>query len=208
MQPFYDRNSTRKYFVFNFSDSNQLVFKWEKNIISTEELYSTIFFYYRNSATFYSIFIFIDRKDLLTSATSDHRYFGPLNLRNTEPSLYRAVTTEQIVIVFSRDIFTTTNCLMIWCQIKAVMYILKRYRSVIRIVDPQALRSYSFVDRCLSVWPLHCLFFFDLRILITPWYLQTLLPTSYVDRGFLLCVQWVKVRGDCSFLLISLCSVS
>ena len=33
-----------------------------------------------------------------------------------------------------------------------------------------------FVDRCLSFWPLRCLFFFDLRILITPlWYLQTLL---------------------------------
>jgi hypothetical protein len=35
-----------------------------------------------------------------------------------------------------------------------------------------------FVDRCLSFffWPLCCLFFFDLRILITSlWYLQTLL---------------------------------
>lgn len=195
MQPFYDRNSTRKYFVFNFSDSNQLVFKWEKNIISTEELYSTIFFYYRNSATFYSIFIFIDRKDLLTSATSDHRYFGPLNLRNTEPSLYRAVTTEQIVIVFSRDIFTTTNCLMIWCQIKAVMYILKRYRSVIRIVDPQALRSYSFVDRCFSVWPLCCQFTdsdYPIRIsklFLSPTVLQVHIISYYISY------QWLRIKG-------------
>ena len=32
-----------------------------------------------------------------------------------------------------------------------------------------------FVDICLSLWSLCCLFFVDLRILITLWYLQTLL---------------------------------
>ena len=43
------------------------------------------------------------------------------------------------------------------------------------------------VDRCLSffLWPLCCLFFFDIRILITSlWYLQTLLPHRYI---FVMC---------------------
>jgi len=42
-----------------------------------------------------------------------------------------------------------------------------------------------FVDRCLSFcpflfWPLCCLFFFNLRILITPWYLQNLTFNCYL----------------------------
>ena len=40
-----------------------------------------------------------------------------------------------------------------------------------------------FVDRCLSffIWPLCCLFFFDIRILITSlWYLHTLLPQGII----------------------------
>ena len=40
-----------------------------------------------------------------------------------------------------------------------------------------------FVDRCLSFWPLCCLFF-DIRILISLWYLQTLLKSWYTSwRG-------------------------
>jgi hypothetical protein len=40
---------------------------------------------------------------------------------------------------------------------------------------------YMFCDRCLSsfFWPLHYLSFFDIRILITLWYLQTLLLLRY-----------------------------
>jgi hypothetical protein len=56
-------------------------------------------------------------------------------------------------------------------------------------LDPPPIFSFfcvGFVDRCLSFclfffWPLCCLSFFDLRILITSlWYLQTLLPLKYI----------------------------
>jgi len=46
-----------------------------------------------------------------------------------------------------------------------------------------------FVDRCLSFCTcflsLCCLVFFDIRILITLWYLQTLLPTSDMEMHIL-----------------------
>jgi hypothetical protein len=54
-----------------------------------------------------------------------------------------------------------------------------------------------FVDRCLSFffWPLCCLFFFDIRILITSlWYLQTLLD---------ICVIIVECQAPCSTLKTS-----
>jgi hypothetical protein len=43
-------------------------------------------------------------------------------------------------------------------------------------------------------WPLYCLFFFDVRILITSlWYLQTLLPlVVYASRPFL--ISWLITR--------------
>ena len=58
-----------------------------------------------------------------------------------------------------------------------------------------------FVDRCLSFrhfsfWPLCCLCFFDLRILITSlWYLQTLLiPVDYLS-----CVMLYSTGADPGF---------
>ena len=47
-----------------------------------------------------------------------------------------------------------------------------------------------FVDRCLSFcpflfWPLHCLFFFDVRILITP--LVSSNSSYYIISGFISC---------------------
>ena len=44
----------------------------------------------------------------------------------------------------------------------------------VRVTQPLVL-CVCFVDRCLSLWPLCCLFFVDLRILITLWYFQPLL---------------------------------
>ena len=40
-----------------------------------------------------------------------------------------------------------------------------------------------FIDRCLSFWPLCCLFFFDIRILITLWYIRTLLTTQILKAN-------------------------
>ena len=52
-----------------------------------------------------------------------------------------------------------------------------------------------FVDRCLSfcpflVWPLRCLFFFNLRILITPWYPQNLLTFNCYLLTLLSSYSW------------------
>ena len=52
------------------------------------------------------------------------------------------------------------------------------------------------VDRCLSFffWPLCCLSFFDLRILITSlWYLHTLITNEFGDR-----IMWVCQNVCCT----------
>jgi hypothetical protein len=71
-----------------------------------------------------------------------------------------------------------------------------------------------FVDCCLSLlyfffWPLCCLFFFDIRILITSlWYLQTLLVLcSFLCLCFVSRVQMLHVFLDCPLLIVPLFSV-
>jgi hypothetical protein len=58
-----------------------------------------------------------------------------------------------------------------------------------------------FIDRCLSVcpfslWPLCCLFVFDLRILITLWYHQTLLNRWFFGRklGLSIDIFYLEIR--------------
>ena len=48
-----------------------------------------------------------------------------------------------------------------------------------------------FVDRCLSffLWSLFCLFFFDIRILIKLWYLQTLLDNK--NNIYMACISQI-----------------
>ena len=50
-----------------------------------------------------------------------------------------------------------------------------------------------FVDCCLSFffWPLCCLFFFDIRILIKLWYLQTLLDNKNNIYIYMICISQI-----------------
>ena len=69
----------------------------------------------------------------------------------------------------------------------------------------------SFVDCFLYFffWPLCCLFFFDIRILITSlWYLQTLLVLCcFLCLYFVSRVQMLHVFLDCPLLIVPLFSV-
>ena len=70
--------------------------------------------------------------------------------------------------------------------------------SGVRVTRSLVLCLY-FVDRCLSFffWPLCCLYFFDLRILITLWYLQTLLIQAPIFILNLVC-HYIKLY-TCNF---------